>query len=612
MNLVFDIESDGLLNTIENIWMIVAIDVDTAEEFIFTNNEDEYPNINAGLDKLASANMLIGHNIIGYDLLALRKVLNWRPPETIKIVDTMLLSQILDYDRFGGRHSLEKWGEYLGRSKVEHEDWSKFSLEMLHRCREDVKINLMVYKHELKELKRISAKKPEIKTSIKNEHMTAQFCAEAEFHGWLFDKEAALKLIAAMEKQMREIESVVQPNLRLEVKRVDKTEKQPKWIKNGNYDANTAKYFGISPEDGKQTRTILGAYNRIEIVQPDLGSLDSVKLYLKRIGWVPDDWNWKKVGREYIKISEKLTTSSLEKLGEVGQLIDKYYTTRSRHSILTGWLNSLDENNRLHGSCFTISTPTGRARHSGIVNVPSADAEWGADIRKLFITSPGYKIIGADSSGNQMRGLLHYLNNNEYTDLVLNGDVHTKNAEILSAELKQEIPRSVAKRFLYAFLFGAGDEKAALTVLGKRDKAKGKQIRQIFTAATPGLDKLIKKLYKVYDATSNEGNPWVPCLDGRKIYVDSQHKLLNYILQSLEAVTCKAATALAIEKLKEANIPYNPLIFYHDEIEFEVPEQYAEQAAIIAKEAFRDAPKQFNVTIMDGEAKIGDNWYDVH
>jgi len=415
-----------------------------------------------------------------------------------------------------------------------------------------------------------------------------------------------------MEKQMRSIEAVIQPNLRQEVKQIDKVPREPKWIKNGNYDANTARYFGIPPEDGKQTRTLLGPYQRIEIVQPDLGNLDSVKLYLRRIGWVPDDWNWKKVGRDFIKVSEKLTTSSLEKLGEVGKLVDQYYTTRSRHSILTGWLKALDENNRLHGSCFTISTPTGRARHSGIVNVPSADAEWGPDIRKLFIASPGHKIIGADSSGNQMRGLLHYLNNEEYTDLVLNGDVHTKNAEVLSEELKQEIPRSVAKRFLYAFLFGAGDEKAALTVLGKRDKAKGKRIRQVFTEATPGLSTLIKKLYKVYDATSNEGKPWVPCIDGRRIYVDSQHKMLNYVLQSLEAVTCKAATALAMERLKEANIPYKPLIFYHDEIEFEVPEQYAEEAAKIAKSAFKDAPTQFGVLIMDGESKIGSNWYEVH
>ena len=94
--------------------------------------------------------------------------------------------------------------------------------------------------------------------------------------------------------------------------------------------------------------------------------------------------------------------------------------------------------------------------------------------------------------------------------------------------------------------------------------------------------------------------------------MDSKHKALNYLLQSCEAITCKAAVAMLMDELDKANIPWEPRIFYHDEVEFEVPEQYAEQAAVIAKMCFREAPKQFGVMIMDGEAKIGNNWFDVH
>ena len=109
-----------------------------------------------------------------------------------------------------------------------------------------------------------------------------------------------------------------------------------------------------------------------------------------------------------------------------------------------------------------------------------------------------------------------------------------------------------------------------------------------------------------------QGTAWIPGLDGRKVFVDSPHKALNYLLQSAEAITCKAAVALLMKRLDEENIPWNPLIFYHDEVQFEVPEQYAEQAGAIAKMCFKEAPKQFGVMIMDGEAKIGDNWFDVH
>ena len=145
-NLVFDIESDGLLDTVSKVWMIVTNDTVTGEELIFTDYDPQYPSLEQGLQHLSKATSLIGHNIIGYDLLVLRKLYNWIPNKDTKLYDTMLLSQVVNYDRFNGKHSLAVWGEYLGHSKVDHEDWSQYSIEMLHRCREDVKINLKVFK----------------------------------------------------------------------------------------------------------------------------------------------------------------------------------------------------------------------------------------------------------------------------------------------------------------------------------------------------------------------------------------------------------------------------------------------------------------------------------
>jgi DNA polymerase I-like protein with 3'-5' exonuclease and polymerase domains len=623
--LVFDIESDGLFVTVKKIWVLVTHDIENDEVNIFSDHDANHKPLLAGLEYLYNADALIGHNIIGYDLLVFRKILNWTPNPKTKIIDTMLLSQVINYNRFNGKHSLAVWGKFLGHEKPEHEDWSQYSAEMLHRCVEDVGINVKVYKHLMRELSTMATKKPYIKTSIKNEHTTAQFCADAEYNGWMFDKPKALALLAAMDEEMLAVQKLVEPKLRVETKRVDKEPKVPKWIKSGNYDAFTARYFSISPDTGPDdNRLVEGPYSRIEFVQPDLGNIDSVKLYLHTIGWEPDDWNWKKKGNVFEKVSEKLTTSSLEKLGEVGQLIDKYYTTRSRHSILKGWLEGLDDQDRLHGSCFTIATPTGRARHSGIVNVPSADAAWGADIRRLFIASPGYTIIGADSSGNQFRALCHYLKNDEYTNEVLNGDVHQKNADVLTSIMVEEqknfpkvirettVSRKLAKPFIYAYLFGAGGEKVSLILTGMRNAKLGNKIKAEFAKRIPGLSELIKKVNTIFEKTSYSGDPWIPALDGRMIPCESAHKSLNYLLQSCEAVTCKGATAMAYDRLKEEGIPFNPLIFYHDEIEFEVPHEYAERAAQIAKEAFRDAPKLFGVDIMDGESKIGKDWYEVH
>jgi DNA polymerase I len=161
-------------------------------------------------------------------------------------------------------------------------------------------------------------------------------------------------------------------------------------------------------------------------------------------------------------------------------------------------------------------------------------------------------------------------------------------------------------------LFGAGDEKVSLTVTGKRDKKLGEKIKKEFAKKIPGFSELLTKIEETYKRTKIGGNAFIPGLDGTKVYIDSQHKALNYLLQKFESVTCKSSVAYCMKRLDEEGIPWEPLIFYHDEIEFEVPEQYSERAAEIAKEAFREAAKEFDVFILDGEAKIGNNWLEVH
>jgi len=596
--------------------MVELTDIDTGSTYSFcTDNVENGSRPTEEALKFIDDNAteIIGHFIVGFDLQALKKVYGWRPAKHIKVKDTMVMSQVLDYKRFpNGRHNLDTWGEHFGIKKPEHEDWLNYSPEMLHRCREDVKINVKVYRQLAKELAALAARKPLILPSLRFEHDVLHFVTEAGVKGWRFDADGAREILTKIDHDMLEIECMIEPMLRVAVKRLDNEPKEPKWTKLGAYYASTASYFGINPLDGRmEIPPICGPYNRIEFVKPDMGSIDSLKELLDSLGWVPDDWNWKKIGNEFIKGTPKLTTSSLEPLGEVGMMVDKYYTLRSRKGLLEGWLNNM-RGDRVHGDCFTIATPTGRARHAMIVNVPSVGTTYGAEIRKLWIASEGYTIIGADSSGNQMRAFCHYLKNDEYTREVISGDVHTANQNVLM-EVVPTVTRKLAKPFLYAFLFGGGAEKLGLIVTGKRDSKIGKKCKDIFIEKIIGLKTLIDKITKVYNATEEQpGGAYIPALDGRKIYVDSKHKALNYLLQSCEGVTCKAATAMCMRKLEEACIPYNPLIFYHDEIEFEVPDEFAEEARIIAKESFRDAPKIFGVEIMDGEAKIGKSWYDVH
>ena len=680
--LLFDIEGNGLLRVIRKLWMWVSADLDTGDWWVFdsylyadpqlgaevtpfklqdgvvvsepfeldlatfTGNAYSYVRPKLRLQRVELEDgcycylgryedlvpwleamegddtplTLIGHFISGFDLPALWKLLGYQPHKTTRVRDTMIQSQVLNYKRFGMKgHSLKVWGQHLGNLKVEHEDWSQWSVDMVRRCWQDVGVNIEVYDTLLNELNTKAQKHPLLLKSIRNEQEVTTFCGLAELGGWPFDSEGCKKLLNEIYDQMLAIELQVTPMLKPQIKIIDKEPREAKTLKgNGCYNVQTCRYFEVEPEAALlAVPPIDGPFQRIEFIEPTLGSLEPVKELLDSLGWVPDDWNWKRgEGGEPIRGAPKLTTTSLLPLGPVGEALDKYYTLRSRHQILSGWLEEVQPDGTLHGSCFTIATPTGRARHSGIVNVPSADGEslYGAEIRKLFVAPDGWTIVGADSSGNQMRAFCHYLGNAEYTNEVLNGDVHTANMKILQLEVPSTT-RKKAKPFLYAFLFGAGNEKLGLILVGSRDARIGKRAKETFTSKTPGLKELTGRILKQLDsARMRTGEMWLTAIDGRMIFVDSKHKALNYLLQSCEAVTCKAALSMFISRMSEEHpeIPYMPLIFYHDEFEVATPDRYAEIVRVIAKECFRDAPKEFGVVIMDGESKAGASWYDVH
>jgi len=138
--LVFDLESDGLYEEATQLWCIVTKNILTQKVDRFYGNT-----LSTGLYFLDNAEVLIGHNIIDYDLRLIKKLYPLFNPDCL-VYDTMLMSQLLSPDRVGG-HSLAAFGEKFCRKKPEHEDWSRFSTEMLHRCQEDVEITGLTYNY---------------------------------------------------------------------------------------------------------------------------------------------------------------------------------------------------------------------------------------------------------------------------------------------------------------------------------------------------------------------------------------------------------------------------------------------------------------------------------
>jgi DNA polymerase-1 len=610
-------------------WILAAYNLDTKEMKYWLEGDLGWQ------EEFSKAKLIVGHNILGFDVFVLKKLFNFDFPKTCNFHDTLLMSQILNYKRFkNDGHSLERWGIALGVEKHDFNDWSKLSQEMIDYCLQDVKVNIEVYKVLLGELTRLAEKSPPIKDYLRAEHAAAKWCTSASLHGWPFDLEKARELYTKLEASMQKAYDALSERLGTKTVAVDLKKgivevKKPKWTKQGFYDAHTANWFGIDPCSGYEgeERPIAGEYCRVEFVKLSLDSVADVKLFLYRNGWSPTEWNYKinpETGKKE-KGSPKITEDSLEFLGGDGKLYTDFLTAKSRLGILKTWIENTDANGMLHGDMMLIGTPSMRARHSIIVNVPAADSAWGPEMRALFTCKPGWKLIGCDSSGNQARGLAHYLKDEEFIETLLHGDIHQYNANVLTdvinkIGLKEQnlelinftVKRAQAKRVLYAFLFGASGAKLWSYVFGVLDDSLGKRLKSGFLKAVPGFKALLEKLENIYGKTSQEGDGYIPSIAGNRLYVDSFHKLLVYLLQSTEKVTCSAALMLTAEQLDKENIPYIPCIYYHDEIDFQVPEEFAERAAEIGKNAFAEGPKLFGITIMGGDAKIGKDWYEVH
>jgi DNA polymerase I-like protein with 3'-5' exonuclease and polymerase domains len=612
LRLCVDIETNGFIPDVNKIWCLVAVDSDNGNVYSFSDYDDELPSLSEGLDFISKADIVFGHNIIGYDLVVLDYILGFKLPETVKVVDTWILSQLNQYKR-EHKHGLEGWGAKLNYPKLDFTEFNNYSKEMLTYCIRDVELNVKVYKVLAEEATNLIRKYPLYKKGIEVETEFAKIEADIRAKGWMFDMAKAQTLLTEINNKLDAIEMVLEPKIGMRCIKTDGKDefKEPAWRKDGCYTVATVKHFNLPQESGRTERPIEGAYCRISFEQGKVGSIEVVKDWLYSIGWVPDEWNVEKINGKFVNKSPKITESSLEKLGPDAMLVSEYYTIRSRKGILEGWINEVrnSKDNRLHGRMWTIGTPTFRCRHEVVANLPSVDSVYGKEMRGLLVSEPGTTIVGADSAGNQMRGLCHYIRNDEFTNEVINGDVHQRNADALGTS------RKLAKPFLYAFLFGGGDGKLGLILTGKTDAKTGRTAKEKFENSIPGLKELKDNLSSLFDKTSNtfgKDKAFIRGIDGRMVFVSSQHQVLNYLLQTAEGVSCKAAAVYLRDKLKERNIPHYFVLHYHDEVAVVTKDEYAEEVTELSIEAFTEAPKWFGIECMGGDAHTGKTYAEVH
>ena len=636
--LVVDIEADGFQNDVTKLWCISVFNIETKEKETFTDYNSDYRSIEEGLKLLSTAKQIIGHNFIAYDMVVLEKLHNFKTSATI--IDTFLMSQLLNFNRqlgrVKGRHNLAQWGEALGIPKFNQEQWTVYEDTMLDRCEIDVQINVRVYIQLMKEFKMSGIPK----SVIQREFAIAKISAQQVKNGWLIDERLALRHIDFLKREIETLRQNIEPLMPKIVKcpdvwvsnqecneilettgiRYDAELKEgqrlkkpilPRYTKAGVLHSAQAKWLGEGVK-------VYGAYCRVEFHDAKLTQHSEVKKLLFKNGWKPTEWNTKRTAEgRMIRTSAKLTEDSYGSIkGTLGKDIALHATYQHRLNTLQnqkeetkGWLGSRRKDGRIECVPFTLGTATGRMSHKNLVNVPGAKATFGKEMREIFIAPRDRVLVGCDLASAQLRLLAAAMGDKTYSETVIAGkeakgtDVHTVNQK--AAGLRT---RAQAKTFIYAFLFGAGDTKIGSIVGGKAKD--GKELKAKFLKSFPALSKLQSKLRLDFEKS---GGKTITAQDGRKIQVDSPHKLLNYLLQGNEAILAKEWANISAKLIEKNNINCKLLAIMHDEQNFECSVEDAPKLATVLEKAATMAGEQLGFNCrMDGTSKIGETWYDIH
>jgi len=576
MDLVFDIETDDLIAT--KVWCIVAQNPETEEIFQFTPD-----NLQAGYDFLATADTLIGHNIIGFDIPLVEKFGNVNLSGK-NVIDTLVLSRLFNPTRDGG-HSLGTWGYKLGYPKIEFEDYLNYSPLMLEYCTRDVTLNTRVLQELRKESKGFTP------DCIAIEQGVSKIMKQQETNGFLFDMPSALSLLAELREKMQIIEDEVHNTFKS--KWVDTKLVTPFIRKDGNLSKR-----GLTDDEYQRcldTSNYL-PFMRQTLQEFNLGSRKQIGEYLIDFGWKPDRFT--PTGQPIV---DEKTLSAITHIHEA-KLIADFLLIQKRIAQVDSWVGAVKEDGRVHGFVIPNGTITGRMAHRNpnMAQVPSAHSPYGKECRACWVVGEGNVLLGVDASGLEIRMLAHYMNDNEYINEILNGDIHSSNQK--SAGLES---RNQAKTFIYALMYGAGDEKLGNVVGG--NKKDGQRARQHFFDNKPAFKSLRDRVSRAAEKTFLKG------LDGRKLYIRNKHAALNTLLQGAGAIVMKKALIILDDLLKLNAIDYKFVANIHDEWQIEVKESQADFAGELAVNSIIQAGEEFNLRCpMDGEYKIGRDWSETH
>jgi DNA polymerase-1 len=614
MDLVLDVETNGLLWKLDRIHSLVLRDVNTGEVYSCADQEG-YLSIHDGLKLVEKARKLIMHNGINFDLRAIKKVYpRFSVTPECEIVDTLILSRVLSPElepvddqkfshidkKYRGRHSLAAWGERLGVSKIKFNEnkktdpdvdnvWDHWSPEMQTYCIGDTLVTKELYEYFL--VQELDAR------CHKLEHDFAKVMSLQEDFGFPFNEKAAFALVNTLKARRSELDDQLQ-----EIFPPVSEER-------------------ISAKTGRKLKTKITAFNA--------GSRQQIASRLQeRYPEIRFD--------QTEKGNTKVDDDVLEILGETypeAKVLAEYQLLNKRLGQIAdgkeAWLTHCQRygDGRIHGGVKTNGSVSGRVAcvSPNMAQVPSVGHTYGEECRALFTAAPGWLLVGTDAAGLELRALgawLAYYDNGEYANLVSNGgfDIHAYNAKLFGiydgVGAISKSARDLSKRLIYALLYGAGAKKVGSVIdITKSEDWQIKTGRETIETFYKNLP-AIKKLKDMIDQRITTRG-YLFGIDGRPLQIRSRHSALNQLLQSTGAILMKKATCLFYEEMEKTGlkhgVDWGMCAFIHDELQATVKPEFAELTGKIAVQAIEKSAEVFGLKCpFTGESKIGKNWAECH
>jgi DNA polymerase I len=549
MRIILDIETNKAHDTI---WCVVCrdIDKDVVSTFVQPASLQDFIN---------NCDSVVTHNGIFFDFPVLKKVWGITVKKS-QVIDTLVLSRLYNPSLEEG-HSLAAWGQRLGFAKGDFTDFDGgLTDEMLQYCIQDTKVTAELYKHLTQEMENDFSKE-----SITLEHEVAIIIAEQERNGFRLDMPKALCLLSELKTKL--------DNIQVEMEKIF-----PPVVISGR----------THKTSGKPLNDIVTPFNP--------GSRQQIAERLIEKGWKP-----KKHTEKGSVIVDEEVLASLDY--PEAKALAEYMMLQKRIGQVDSWIKAVEADGRVHGRVITNGAVTGRMTHMSpnMAQIPNSGSPYGHECRELWTIDKGNKLVGIDAAGLELRMLAHYMNDDEYTNEVVSGDIHTANQTAAGLQTRNQ-----AKTFIYAFLYGAGSAKIGSIVGGSAKE--GQKLIDSFLRNTPKLKALREKVARIY---ASKG--WLPGLDGRKLLVRAEHSALNTLLQGAGAIVMKQALVIFKQQLKREKIWHEFKVNVHDEWQIECKEENAVDVGRIGKWAIQEAGIILKMRCpLDGEYKIGDSWKMTH